>query len=152
MLPPYANKATKETLLCLSGSKGFCQTLLEEGAYFRNRKGAEKYIKAASENLQLAINEMCVGLDESQYRGIIRYGNGLTLAVVPKSSSCSYTEAQNDYIVSKDAMRVFLQSPTSECAFCELTGKEARECQIRKALLESLVISESEEGDCPYKL
>lgn len=149
MLPPYANKATKETLLCLSGSKGFCETLLKTDSYFRNRKNAEKYIKIASENLQLAINEMCVGLDESQFRGILRFGDGVTLTITPKASQ---SNQQEDYIVSENAMRTFLQGVASECVFCELTGKEAKECKIRKALLESLVIPKHDEGDCPYKI
>ncbi len=149
MLPPYANKATKETLLCLSGSKGFCETLLKEDSFYRNKKNAEKYLRIVYDNLQLAINEMCVGLDESQLRGILRFADGITLTVTPKSSP---SLDQEDYIISKDALKLFLQSPTSDCAFCELTGKEARDCKIRKALLESLVIPRAEEGDCPYKL
>ena len=149
MLPPYANKATKETLLCLSGSKGFCETLLKEDSHYRNKANAEKFLRIASENLQLAINEMCVGLDESQLRGILRFGDGVTLTVTPKSSP---KLEQEDYIISSDALKVFLQSPTSECAFCELTGQEAKCCKIRQALLESLVIPRAEEGDCPYRL
>lgn len=149
MLPPYANKATKETLLCLSGAKGFCETLLKQDSYFRNRQKAEKYIKIASENLQNAINEMCVGLDEHQMRGIIRFGDGVTLTVTPCSNPSLDKE---DYIVSDESMRTILQGVACECTFCELSGKEARDCKIRKALLESLVIPKNYEGDCPYKL
>ena len=149
MLPPYANKATKETLLCLSGSKGFCETLLKEDSVYRNKKNAEKYLKIASENLQLAINQICYGLDENQFRGIIRFGEGVTLTITPKSNhSCD----GEDYIVSGDSLKTFLYGATSECTFCSLEGKEAKECPIRKALLESLVVPKSEDGDCPYKI
>lgn len=149
MLPPYANKATKEMLLCLSGSKGFCEALLREGSNYRNKESADKYLRIASENLQLAINEMCAGLDASQLKGIVRFGDGITLAVTPKASP--YLEKE-DYIVSNEAMRTFLQSATSDCTFCTKDGKEAKNCEIRKALLESLVIPRHEDGDCPYKL
>jgi hypothetical protein len=100
MLPTYANKATKETLLCLSGSKGFCEALLREGSNYRNKESADKYLRIASENLQLAINEMCRGLDANQLKGIVRFGDGISLAVTPKSSP--YLEKE-DYIVSRDS-------------------------------------------------
>lgn len=149
MLPPYANKATKETLLCLSGSKGFCETLLKEDSFYRNKKNAEKYLRIASENLQLAINQICYGLDENQFKGIIRFGEGVTLTITPKTSPCGEGE---DYIISESSLKTLLHSATSECTFCSLEGKEAKECPIRKALLKSLVIPRTDEGDCPYKL
>lgn len=149
MLPTYANKATKETLLCLSGSKGFCEALLREDSNYRNKESADKYLQIASENLQLAINEICRGLDANQLKGIVRFGDGISLAVTPKSSP--YLEKE-DYIVSRDSMRTFLQSATSDCTFCTLEGKDAKNCEVRKALLESLVIPRHEDGDCPYKL
>ena len=147
-LPPYANKSTKESILCLSGSKGFCVKLLEAD-YYRGKDRADQHLKIAAEHLQLAINEMCRGLDEHQLRGIIRFADGITLTVTPSSSP---TTEQEDFIVSRDALKVFLQSPTSDCAFCSLSGKEARDCKVRQALLESLVIPRAEDGDCPYKL
>jgi hypothetical protein len=122
---------------------------MRKDSYFRNRQRAEQYIKIASENLQKAINEMCVGLDEHQLKGIIRFGDGVTLTITPSSNPNNDKE---DYIVSDESMRTILQGVACECTFCELSGKEARECKIRKALLESLVIPHTDEGDCPYKL
>lgn len=146
MLTPYANQATKETILCLSGSKGFCDSLLKVDSY-RNKESADQYLEIAKENLQLALNEVCKGLDEDQLKGIIRFSNGITLNVVPKASP---TAVQEDFIVSRETVDVLLRSATSDCAFCELEGKEAKNCPIRKALLSSLIIPRGT-GDCPYK-
>lgn len=147
MLTPYANQATKETILCLSGSKGFCETLLKTDSYYRNKESADKYLEVARNNLELALNEICKGLDEDQLRGIIRFSKGITLNVVPKSSPSA---EQEDFIVSRNTVEVLLKSATSDCAFCDLEGKEAKNCPIRKALLRSLIIPEGT-GDCPYK-
>jgi len=55
------------------------------------------------------------------------------------------------YIVPDSAMSIFLRQATGDCFLCEKTGKECNRCEIRKALLDSMVLGINDKGDCPYK-
>lgn len=147
MLTPYANQATKELILCLSGAKGFCESLIGANQY-RNKENADSHLKEAAESIQNALNAVCDGLDENVLNGIIRYSNGISLKVVPKSSVTAETE---EYIISADELEVILKHATCDCAFCDLDEKETRACPIRKALLHSLVIPSGKDTLCPYR-
>ena len=146
MLTPYANQATKETILCLSGSKGFCEALTRSN--YRNKEKADAYLKEAAESIQNALNAVCEGLDGNVLNGIVRYSNGISLKVVPKSSVTAETE---EYIISRDELEVLLRHATADCAFCDLDEKETKSCPIRKALLHSLVIPADKDTLCPYR-
>ena len=145
----YANTALKEIIVCLSGSKGFCETLIEDEKKFRNKEKVVDYLKVASENIQTAINIICDGLDYDQMKGVLRYARNSRLAIHPFTSP---TADREEYIVSKDDMRVILQGAVSECVFCDKEGTDAKKCPIRKALLASQVAPvNTGRDDCPYK-
>lgn len=147
MLTPYANAATKQIIISLSGSKGFCQTLVESGDY-RNKEKADAHLKIALEELQLAINDVCEGLNYEQMQGVLRYANNSQLAVMPSTSK----SINKEYIVSADDMQTILRGAVSECVFCLKEGKEAKNCAIKKALLASQVVPNNPyREDCPYK-
>lgn len=147
MLTPYANAATKQIIISLSGSKGFCQTLVESGDY-RNKEKADAHLKIALEELQLAINAVCEGLNYEQMQGVLRYANNSQLAVMPSTSQ----SINKEYIVSAEDMRTILQGAVSECVFCLKEGQEAKKCPIRKALLASQVVPyNTSRDDCPYR-
>lgn len=147
MLPPYANHATKQIIVSLSGSKGFCETLLSSNDY-RNKENADAHLRVAAEELQLAINEVCAELDWEQMQGVLKFANNSQLSVLPNTSRVGGKE----YIVSAEDMDIIIHSALSECAFCEKEGKEAKNCALRKALLASQVIPYNTfNQDCPYK-
>lgn len=147
MLTPYANAATKQIIISLSGSKGFCQTLVESGDY-RNKEKADAHLKIALEELQLAINDVCEGLNYEQMQGVLKYANNSQLAVMPSTSK----SINKEYIVSADDMQTILRGAVSECVFCLKEGKEAKNCAIKKALLASQVVPLNiQNTDCPYQ-
>ncbi len=147
MLTPYANNATKEIIVCLSGSRGFCETLLDKK--YRNNEKANEYLRIASENIQLALNAICEGLSEEQMNGVLKFANNSKLAIHPALSPAAERE---EYIVSAKDMQTILQGAVSECVFCEKEGNEAKNCPIKKALLSSQVVPNNEyRDDCPYK-
>ena len=146
MLTPYANSATKQIIVSLSGSKGFCETLIESKDY-RNKEKADAHLKIALEELQLALNDVCEGLDRQQMQGILKFANNSQLAVMPSTSQ----SINKEYIVSAEDMRTILRGAVSECVFCLKEGKKAKNCAIKKALLASQVVPMNiHNTNCPY--
>lgn len=148
MLTPYANQATKQIVVSLAGAKGFTETLLETEAY-RNKEKADEFLKVAKENLQLAINAVCEGLNLDQYNGLMRFAGNSTLSVVPKLSPYS---GKQEFVVSWESLEAILQSSTGACAFCDKGDEEAKKCKIKKALLDSQVIPAGSNAECPFKM
>lgn len=145
----YANTALKEIIVCLSGSKGFCETLLEDDKQFRNKENCIAYLQVASDNIQAALNEICRGLDADQMQGVLRYAKNSRLAIHPTLSPAA---DRREYIVSEEDMLTILQGAVSECVFCQKEGKEAKNCPIRKALLASQVVPLNVGNtNCPYQ-
>ena len=142
----YANQATKQIIVSLSGAKGFAETLIQS-EYYRGKAVADEYLRIVSENIQLALNAICDGLDGDQLSGLMRYAKNVELQLVPKHSPQTQRE---EFIVQRDDLEALLKNATGDCAFCELEGNEIKRCPIRKALFASGVIPAGTK-DCPYK-
>ena len=151
MLPPYANNTTKQIIVMLSGSKGFCRTLLNAKDY-RNKEKADEHLRIALEQIQLALDAVCENLNEEQMNGVLKFTRNSQLAVLPISSIAG---DKKEYIVNEDDLRTILQGVVSECVFCDKEGAEAKNCPIllfKKALLASQVVPNNHyREDCPYK-
>ena len=148
MLTSYANNATKQIIVMLSGSKGFCETLIKTPDY-RNKEKADEHLKVALEEIQLAINAVCEELNYDQMQGVLKFARNSQLAVLP---STSIAGDKKEYIINEDDLRTILKGAVGECVFCDKEGKEAKNCPIKKALLASQVVpNNTSRLDCPYK-
>lgn len=148
MLTSYANNATKQIIVMLSGSKGFCETLIKTPDY-RNKEKADEHLKVALEEIQLSINAVCEELNYDQMQGVLKFARNSQLAVLP---STSIAGDKKEYIINEDDLRTILKGAVGECVFCDKEGKEAKNCPIKKALLASQVVpNNTSRLDCPYK-
>lgn len=142
----YLNRATREIVVCLAGCVAYPDQLQE-----RNFRGAEKakpHLQAMMDEAGKAMEAIIEGIDQQQVKALLRYTNASELMALPKSDPRLQKEY---YVVPDSAMEIFLNQATGDCQFCELTGKECNRCEIRKALLDSFVITDVEKGECPYK-
>lgn len=142
----YLNKATKEIAVCMAGCLGFAETLLQ-----CEYKGAEKTreaLRTIKESAEKVLEGIMEGIDQDHVRAVLRYAGASQLMVIPSTNPQTQREY---YIVPDTAMRVFLKQATGDCFLCEKTGRECNRCEIRKALLDSMVLGINDQGDCPYK-
>lgn len=150
--PLYANEETKKIALSISGIVGIADVLLEAGR-FRGSDEALEHLRVIKEEAQRAVDAVLEGLDEDQIQGILRYGRLCEFTLVPKTSPvCN----KGFFIFDKDDVEAMLRDPLSHCMFCDLKGKDAKRCVLRKALLKTGVIELDEKdklyGNCPYQM
>lgn len=150
--PPYANETTKRIALSLSGVVAIADALIEDGR-FRGSDEAIEHVKKMKDDAQMALNAVMDGLDADQAYGIIRYGKLCEFTLVPKSSPIC---EKGFFIVSPDDISAMLRDPLSRCNFCDLKGKDAKKCEIRRMLLRTgaVELDESDKlyGACPYRI
>ena len=142
----YLNKATKQIVVCLAGCVGFAEKLLE--CDFKGSDQAKDDLRAMKEAAEWAMDAVMEGVDADHVRAVLRYANASQLMVIPSTNPQTQREY---YIVPDTAMSIFLKQATGDCFLCDKEGKECRKCEIRKALLDSMVLGINDQGDCPYK-
>lgn len=127
------------------------ESLLEMGM-FRGSEEAGPYLERVREDAQRALDAVMDGLDEDQAYGILRYGKRCEFALVPKASPLC---EKGFFIVDTEDVKVMMQDALSACNFCELKGKEAKKCRMRRMLLRTGIVELSEDdrvyGACPYQ-
>lgn len=142
----YLNKATKQIIVSLAGCVGFADKLLE--CDFRGSDHAKEDLRLMKEAAGRVMDFVMEGIDQDHVRAVLRYADACQLMVIPSTNPQTQREY---YIVPDTAMNVFLKQATGDCFLCDKEGKECRKCEIRKALLDSMVLGINDRGDCPYK-
>lgn len=145
-MPDYLNRATKDIVICLAGCVGYPDKLLD--CNFRGSEKAKPFLKVMKEAAEKAMGAIMEGIDQQQVAAVMRYTNSCQLMTIPSTNPQTQREY---YIVPDTAMNVFLKQATGDCFLCDKEGKECRRCEIRKALLDSMVLGIKDQGDCPYK-
>lgn len=149
--PPYANESTKRIALTISGVVSIAETLCEMGS-FRGSEEAIPILERIHEDAQKALDAVMDGLDAEQAYGILRYGKQCEFTLIPKTSPLCQ---RGFFIVEPEDVKVIMQDVLSACNFCELKGKEAKKCRMRKMLLRTGIIELDEkdrlDGACPYQ-
>lgn len=145
----YCNRADKEVIVSLAGCVGFADTLMK--LRFRNSEQALEEITAMKEHAENAVNIIVDGLDDDQYYSIMRFVNNCQLMVMPNSD----VRTNKEYVIveAKD-VETIVNSALSDCSFCEKEGKEAKNCEMRKALIHCGVAGKEGciDPNCPFKI
>lgn len=140
----YANKATKELIICIAACVGFARTLLEND--FHNKKMAKRHLVAMRDQAQKVLDIMCADFDKDVMAGIMRYADNSEIICVPKTDP--RVKKTMYFIEEKDLFRILDES--LNCQFCVLDQTGVKNCEVRQALLRSGV-SPIGGGGCPYK-
>lgn len=141
----HLTKAHKELIVTLAACVGFFDTMQE--LEYHNCKKAKRSLKAAKNHAEKALTAIEEGVDKDHMLAVMRFARESYITVIPNSSPAC---GRNYYICKDEDMEVILTDALSKCTFCELEGKQARRCKLRKALI-SCGIVKNADGDCPYK-
>lgn len=143
-MPKYLNRYTKEIGISLAGSIGFTDVLTKS----KLPAAVKDHLWVALIELNAAMDALLDGVDRVEGAALHRYAKNCKLMVMPSQDP----RLQREYhIVPDTAMNVFLKQATGDCFLCDKEGKDCRRCEIRKALLDSMVPGIKDRGDCPYK-
>ena len=147
----YLNYADKEVIVSLAGCVGFADTLLE-GKRFRNSDAVMSDLEKMRKYAQKCVDTIIKGVDPDQKEGCLRFANNCELTVNPKHAKI------NTYaIVDPNDLKLIISNVVSSCSFCDLEGKKAKKCELRKALLRCGMVSGEDSvmkdinQDCPFK-
>ncbi len=143
-MPKYLNRYTKEIGISLAGSIGFTDVLTKS----KLPAAVKDHLWVALIELNAAMDTFLDGVDRVEGAALHRYAKNCQLMVIPSTNPQTQREY---YIVPDTAMNVFLKQATGDCFLCDKEGKACRKCEIRKALLDSMVLGINDRGDCPYK-
>ena len=130
-------------IISLSGVVGFCNTMAKSD--YVSSENKEKLL-TASKLARDVMEDMEIGVDEDQLRGVLRFADNCALMVLPKTSP--QTDADL-VVVSRSTVSRIVDDALSECFFCDKTLSEAKKCQRRKDLLECGALGG--DGECPYQ-
>lgn len=139
----YLNKAQKEMIISLSGVVGFCNTMAKSD--YVSSENKEKLL-TASKLARDVMEDMEIGADEDQLRGVIRYANNSVVMVTPKTSPNANADL---VVVDRNTVSRLVSDSLAECWFCEKRGNQIKNCQRRKDLLECGALGG--DGECPYQ-
>ena len=137
----YANKATKEIIVCLAGCVGFADTLLK--CEFRNKSKAKRNLVAMQNQANKAMEAIISGLDEDQIQGFFRFARNSELMVLPKHDPRT---KKDYYVVEEEALVRLIGDALSECEWCDKDEKATHRCQKRKDLLQCGVLMNGTKG------
>ena len=149
----YINSADKQVVVSLAGCVGMVDTLRDKN--FRNCKDAIPEIEKIQEHAQKAIEAIVQDVDPDQGIAITRFANNCELVIMPKTDS----RVNKDWVIvdRKDITEIISQAMT-DCVFCEKKGKEAKNCNLKRALLrcgmcssDDSVMKDLKSEDCPFK-
>ena len=148
MASNYCNRADKEVIVSLAGCVGFADTL--KNTKFRNSELVMDDIEGLRSHAENAVNTIVDGLDEDQYYSIMRFVKNCQLMVLPNTD----VRTNKEYvIVEAEDVKTITKSALGDCSFCDKSGKEARNCEMRKALMHCGLAGKenSTDPDCPFK-
>ena len=140
----YANRETKELIVCVAACVGFAKTLLENE--FRNKKKAKRHLQAMHDQAQKSLDAICEGLSTEAMDGIMKFAGNSEIICVPKSDP--RTKKKMYFVDEKDMFTILDES--LNCQFCVQDQTGVKNCKVRQALVRSGV-SPIGDGGCPYK-
>lgn len=138
----YLNKAQKEMIISLSGVVGFCNTMAKSD--YVSSENKEKLL-TASKLARDVMEDMEIGADEDQLRGVIRFAKNCVLLVMPNTHPMTDEDC---VVVSRSTVSRIVSDSLCECFFCEKNMSEVKKCQTRKDLLECGV--DGKGSPCPF--
>ena len=130
-------------IISLSGVVGFCNTMAKSD--YVSSENKEKLL-TASKLARDVMEDMEIGADEDQLRGVIRYANNSVVMVTPKTSPNANADL---VVVDRNTVSRLVSDSLAECWFCEKRGNQIKNCQRRKDLLECGALGG--DGECPYQ-
>lgn len=130
-------------IISLSGVVGFCNTMAKSD--YVSSENKEKLL-TASKLARDVMEDMEIGVDEDQLRGVIRYANNSVVMVTPKTSPNANADL---VVVDRNTVSRLVSDSLAECWFCEKRGNQIKNCQRRKDLLECGALGG--DGECPYQ-
>ena len=130
-------------IISLSGVVGFCNTMAKSD--YVSSENKEKLL-TASKLARDVMEDMEIGADEDQLRGVIRYANNSVVMVTPKTSPNANADL---VVVDRNTVSRLVSDSLAECWFCEKKGSAIKSCQRRKDLLECGALGG--DGECPYQ-
>lgn len=143
----YLNKALKEMVINLSGLQAYLNLMMEDHPGYT--KPHIKKIKTMVTYLEHIIHDFLKDLDVHQIKYLANQCNNCNLILVPNNDPKMkklYT------VVETQVLQELVNTAFSECFLCDKCGKEARECKLRKNLLEvGAMAHENGKGQCPFK-
>ena len=117
-------------------------------------KDEKKQLRTAATNIFKTCKSFALRLDEDYAKRLITDYKATQLALVPKRA----TTIKEEQRVTNDALYEIADMALTFCqddklCLCKRKGKEYRECELYKAMLDCAIPPASfEKGYCPYKL
>ena len=143
----YLNKALKDMIITLTGLKVYVEDILEKhpgytGPYAQKLKTIRTYIDHM-------VADFLKPLDVSQVKFLANQCSHSHVTLVantdPKLNK-AYT------VVETQVLAELVNTAFSECFLCEKCGKEARECKLKKNLLEvGATARDNPKTECPFR-
>ena len=147
MAREYLNKRQKEVYINFDVFADYLQLLLEENSEcirpYRTRiKTMVSYIKTITNGLE-------EHLDESHRRFLHNQTHNCRLIVVPREDM---RLKKTLTVIETKVLQEFASSAFNQCFLCEKEKQDARDCQLRRTLLEvGAVVKDNGKGVCPFK-
>lgn len=146
-LDSYLNRDNKTLGAVLEGIRGWSEAQLRNRS--RNDARVRSHLIPMYEEATAALLELVDGLNRDAQRSIDLMADNCAIKTVPKTSP----EAKRDFqIVDPVPLLTIANTATEhECAFCTKSRAEMRKCELRAALAQCGIVSDSAtQGDCPY--
>ena len=140
----YLNAEQKKALYSFFGVKLFSEFLLETPV-LPNQKEVKRSLQAIANHADKVINAAMKDLDLDALEGFRRMAKQVELVCTTKADP----RGLDDMHIVRRADLVTLLTYVDECIFCEKRGREAKNCELRKAALRMQIVPGGN-GDCPY--
>lgn len=138
----YANRQRKEAITLIAEMVGTGGSWVPEKMF----DGARKEFKTALTMLNKVLDHLCKDLDADQRDSLIRFCENNTLQFAPSSP---HGLAEEFYTVAASDMAYLIDQCAIECTGCTKSGREVKQCQMRRIMLRSGVLP-SGEKECPF--
>lgn len=137
-------RAARESVICLAGCVGFCETLLD--SEIPVYKASREYLTQCKEAANAVMDNILREADDDQAVACMRQAANCQLTVMPNSDVRNNKEL---LVADRAALEELLDDVISDCAFCIKSEQEAKKCKRRKNLIAVGLIGTNERG-CPY--
>ena len=143
----YLNKALKEMVITLTGLKVYVELILKDHPKYTTPYA--KKLKTIHTYLDNMVCDFLKPLDPSQVKYLANQCTHSRVTLLPDTDDRTkklYT------VVETSVLAELVNTAFSECFLCEKCGKEARECKLKKNLLEvGAVARDNPKGECPFR-
>lgn len=140
----YLNSRQKSALYSMFGVKEFALELLEH-PNLPNQKEVKRSLQAIANHANKAIAAAVRDLDEDAAAGFRRMADNVELICTTRTDPRGTDDMH--FVKHDDLVTVLCY--VDECIFCEKRGRDAKNCELRRALLRMQLVPGGN-GDCPF--